>query len=136
MTGPNASATDQQAANAAASLDALGSSEIDSSDLPLQSDHKAQREAISLNDGLDLKGKTREHNRHQAFRDHVNLATLVLLWLIVVALFAGIGVFAFHTLTPMCWHFLDEEQLSNLKSILGTAILSSALTGYAKNRMS
>lgn len=60
----------------------------------------------------------------------------MVLWLIVGVLLLGITIFAFHALSPACWHFLSATQLSDLKAMLGTAILSSALTGYANRRMS
>lgn len=118
-----------------ARLDDLGGYEVVVTDLAGAGDPKAQKEAISLNDGLDLEGKKREHDRHQKFRDHANTAVLAVLWLIVVTLLLGIIIFSFHVLSPSNWHFLNATQLADLKGMLGTAILSSALTGYANRRM-
>lgn len=116
-------------------LDELASSAVVDQQSPGASDSMAQKEAISLGDGLDLEGKRREHDRHQKFRDHANIAVLVVLWLIVLMLLIGIVIFSFHAFTPTCWHFLNPVQLADLKGMLGTAILSSALTGYANRRM-
>lgn len=118
-----------------ASLDDLGGYEVVVADVANTGDPKAQKEAISLNDGLDLEGKKREHDRHQKFRDHANAAVLAVLWLIVGTLLLGIITFSFHALSPLNWHFLNVTQLADLKGMLGTAILSSALTGYANKRM-
>ncbi len=90
---------------------------------------------MAAGDDLELDGKKREHRRHQSFRDHVNLAVLIIIWLIVISICLGIAVFAWHLLTPICWHFLDEKALDKLQTILGAAVLSSALTGYANRRM-
>lgn len=101
------------------------------------SDEIAKTEAQRLASGSALKdeGERREHSRHQAFRDHVNRATLFLFWLLVVAVAIGIACFAFHLVFPESWHYLSEKQLDKLQSMLGAAVLSSALTGYASRRM-
>ena len=125
-----------QLGDADARLDDLASSAVVVSEPSVVSDDRAQREAISLNDGLDLEGKRREHNRHQRFRDNANSAVLAVLWLIVGVLLLGIIILSFHALTPISWHFSNDTQLSELRGMLGTAILSSALTGYANRRMS
>lgn len=125
----------RQQPEADARLDELASAEVVAPDFPGAADPRAQKEAISLHDGLDLEGKRREHDRHQKFRDHANVAVLAVLWLIVGTLLLGIVIYAFHSLTPICWHFLSVTQLADLKGMLGTAILSSALTGYANRRM-
>lgn len=100
-------------------------------------DRKAQEEALRLDGGTDLKrdGERREHRRHQAFRDHVNIATLILFWAIIFCVMVGVAAFAFHLVFPKHWHYLDRDQLDQLKSMLGAAVLSSALTGYASRRM-
>jgi hypothetical protein len=38
-------------------------------------------------------------------------------------------------ITPESWHFLSDEQIGTLKTLLGGAILSSAMSGYVTNRM-
>jgi hypothetical protein len=124
----------QQQEDADALLDELADSAVVEASPSGSVDERAQKEAISLEDGLDLEVKRREHDRHQKFRDHANNAVLMLLWLIVGMLLLGIVVFAIHALTP--WHFLSPSQLDDLKGMLATAILSSALTGYANRRMS
>lgn len=98
----------------------------------------AQSEAVQLAAGNDLesRAKTKEHVRHQAFRDHVNTALIVIFWTIAACMVMGILAFAHHLLTPATWHFLSKEQLDQIKTLLTSALLSSALTGYAKLRMS
>lgn len=122
--------------NADARLDELINSHVVLNGSTNVTDGRAQEEAISIAEGLDLEGKRKEHKRHQTFRDHANTAVLVVLWIIVLMLLLGILIFAFHALSPLAWHFLNGAQLAELKSMLATAILSSALTGYANRRMS
>lgn len=100
-------------------------------------DEKANAEATALANGneLDADGAKKEHNRHQSFRDHLNRAALILFWTIVACLIAGIATYAYHMLTPAAWHYLGAEQLKDLKTVLVSALFSSALSGYVNKRM-
>lgn len=91
--------------------------------------------AFAANQDLEKDGKHRDHIRFQKFRDHVNLASLILFWTVCASVFAGILTFSWHLLTPESWYFLNPDQLEKLKTILGAAVLSSALTGYANKHM-
>lgn len=90
-----------------------------------------------LAEGQDLEreGARRDHKRQQAFRDHVNVAVIVLFWAVAVCVGAGVLVYAWHLLTPAGWHFATEAALAKLETILVAAILSSALTNYANRQM-
>jgi hypothetical protein len=101
-------------------------------------DGRATSEAVAFAEGVDLEkdGKQREHDRHQSFRDTANAAILWLFRLIAVCLGLGILVYTFHLLCPRSWHFLDKEALDKLQTVMGAAVLSSALTSYVKNRLS
>lgn len=102
-----------------------------------QQDELAQAEAIKIGNGDDLEsdGKRQEHGRHQKFRNHVNAAMLGLFWLLVALVGAGTIVFVWHLLTPASWHWLEEDSLAKLQTLLGSALLSSALTGYVNKRI-
>ncbi len=97
----------------------------------------ATTEAIRLDSGLDLEkdGRTQEHRRHQQFRNHANWATLALFWIIVACIAMGVVAYVYHLLTPECWHWLSQDALDKLQTLLGAAILSSALTQYVSKRM-
>lgn len=101
------------------------------------SDDKANAEANALANGkeLDADGAKKEHHRHQSFRDHVNKAALVLFWVIVGSLIAGIATYTWHALAPTSLHYLNAEQLKDLKTVLVAALFSSALSGYVNKRM-
>jgi len=99
-------------------------------------DALAKKEAIAINSGtLEADAKKQEHGRHQKFRDHINRATLIVFWTVVACLVISIVIFTFHMISPERWHFLNEEQIGTLKTLLGGAILSSAMSGYVTNRM-
>lgn len=98
---------------------------------------KAKEEAGKLGSGEDLKadGEIKEHGRHQTFRNHVNVAALIIFWALVTCVIIGLGTFAWHLLAPDCCHYLSEKQLDKLQTLLGAALLSSALTQYTNKRM-
>ena len=100
-------------------------------------DAMARREAAKFasGDNLDKDGKTKEHNRHQKFRDHVNMAALVLFWALICCVVLGLVTFVFHLLAPDSWSYLSGAQQDKLQTLLGAALLSSALTQYANKRM-
>lgn len=104
---------------------------------PTDDDDLSVREAAAFSGGVDLEasGKVREHHRHQKFRDHVNRATLLVLWLIVACVVVGILVFVWHLVLPPQWRWLADSDRDQLQTLLGAALLSSALTNYARQRM-
>lgn len=103
-----------------------------------QADALAEEEAAKLGAGLDLEhdGRRQEHARHQKFRNQVNLATLILFWVIIVCVGMGVLVFAWHLVTPASWHWLSDTARDKLQTLLAAALLSSALTGYVNRRLS
>ncbi|MCY1307119.1 hypothetical protein D9M70_570210 [compost metagenome] len=102
------------------------------------SDGLARSEAVAFeaNDDLDKDGKKQEHGRHQKFRDHANLAAIILLWGILGCTMLGVTVFVLHMILPAQCQWLSPEKLDKLQTLLGAALLSSAMTGYVNKRMS
>ena len=102
-----------------------------------QQDELAQAEAIKLGKGddLELDGQRQEHDRHQRFRNHANIAMLGLFWLMAALVGSGALVFTWHLLTPDGWHWLSGPSLEKLQTLLAAALLSSALTGYVNKRI-
>lgn len=47
----------------------------------------------------------------------------------------GIGVYAWHVIMPDKYKFLTEKGFDKLQTLLGAIVLSSALSGYVKQRM-
>lgn len=90
-------------------------------------DDRATKEALKLAAGDDLE---------EDGKRHANVAILILFWFVIGCLALGISVYTWQLLTPRCWHFIDAEDFDKLQTILASALLSSALTGYAKQRLS
>lgn len=97
----------------------------------------AESEALAFGggDNLEQDREKKEHGRHQKFRDHANIAAIILLWLIMVSTLLGVLVFVLHMIFPPNWHWLSQEGLDKLQTLLGAALLSSAMTGYVNKRM-
>ncbi|WP_093385406.1 hypothetical protein [Rugamonas rubra] len=121
---------------AAAEADAVfGESSFTPNDI-VGNDALASKEAIAISNGsLQADADKQEHNRHQTFRNHINRATLIVFWSVMACLIVSIFIFTFHMITPESWHFLNDDQIGTLKTLLGGAILSSAMSGYVTNRM-
>ena len=99
-------------------------------------DELATDEAKAIGDrSLQKDADSQEHGRHQKFRNHINHATLIIFWSVVVCLVVSIFIFSYHMLTPETWHFLSQSQVDTLKTVLSGAILSSAMSGYVNSRM-
>jgi hypothetical protein len=100
-------------------------------------DARAEQEAAMLAQGVDLEedGKKQEHRRYQSFRNHINLALIFVFWIVAVSIMVGILIYAWHIVAPDKWKFLSEKGFNKLQTLLGSAVLSSALSGYVKQRM-
>lgn len=101
------------------------------------SDPLANAEAVQVSSGVDLEsdGKTQEHQRHQTFRNHANKLSISLLWIVGALLGIALVIYAWHLLAPPRLHWMLPTALDRVGSLLGTAILSSALTQYVSKRM-
>jgi hypothetical protein len=100
-------------------------------------DEKARSEAISMTSGSDIEkdGKIQEHSRHQAFRNHLNKATIYLFWVVIGSLILGIFTYAWHMITPESMHYLTQPQFDKLQTVLVAAIVSSSLRAYVDQKM-
>lgn len=101
-------------------------------------DARASAEALALGAGSDLEKQKaiKEDARFQAFRNHFNTALIIVFWAVMVCITTGVLIFSWHVLAPACWHFLAEDKLDKLQTILAAALLSSALSTYANRQIS
>lgn len=56
--------------------------------------------------------------RLESKQRHLHYGAILLYWTFVISLLAVAGVWLFHLLTPVHWHFLPEAQRGELKTIL------------------
>ncbi|HWZ47999.1 MAG TPA: hypothetical protein VNX00_07255 [Herbaspirillum sp.] len=90
-----------------------------------------------MTSGSDIEkdGKIQEHSRHQAFRNHLNKATIYLFWVVIGSLILGIFTYAWHMITPESMHYLTQPQFDKLQTVLVAAIVSSSLRAYVDQKM-
>lgn len=102
------------------------------------SDRLANSEAAAIagNEDLEADGKKKEHDRHQLFRDHANIAALLILWSVVGLTLLGMALFCINLLLPECHQWLSLASQEKIQTLLAAALLSSAMTGYVNRRMS
>ena len=86
----------------------------------------AEAEVISRGEDLEKAAELAQHERREGARDTVarllNFGIRVLFGIILIA---GL-VWAYHLLTPTCWHWLTEEQLSSIKESFFSATIGFA----------
>lgn len=85
----------------------------------------------------DLKklAEGEKHSRHQKFQNALNWLVIIALWLIFASVvICGLSYLA-HMILPKKWHYLDIEQLEQIRTFVVTAILSSSLTNYANRNI-
>ncbi len=130
-------ASESGSSSVTAPLQTLPSDGFQPPDSPI-ADARANAEAVAIGSGEDLEkqARLREHNRHQFFHDWLNRGVTWVMSAVLVSLLFGVCVLAWHLMTPVGWHWLTDAQLETIKTLLGTAIFSSALTGYVTKRMS
>nr|WP_269822301.1 hypothetical protein [Aggregatibacter actinomycetemcomitans] len=88
-----------------------------------------------LDEELKRTAKRNNHTRDQAFKNHVNIIALIGLWGVVSAVVLCGIFYLYHMLSPVCWHFLNQAQLEQIRTFVVTAILSSSLTNYANRHI-
>lgn len=100
-------------------------------------DNLADREANALASGKSLEedGEVQEHGRHQTFRNHANIAAIILLWTIFGLTLVGVLVFTLHLVLPSYCHWMSSAALEKVQTLIAAALLSSAMTGYVNRRM-
>lgn len=108
-----------------------------------ESDHNARdslanREAVALagNEDLDADGKQKEHGRHQRFQEQANKVAVLLLLVVAACTFLGIAIYVWHLVAPICWRWLNEDDLDSIRTLLTGVLFSSAMSGYVNKRMS
>ncbi len=62
---------------------------------------------------------------------------VVMIMVIFAMLFLGsLTAWAFHYLTPICWHWLDDNQLSKIQSVIFSGSLGGIVSFVAQKQLS
>lgn len=101
--------------------------------LPPEHETLAEQEAASYNNAsLEQDAKQREHVRREGFRDHVHIAGKLVFWLIVAVAVAIVALWVWHIATPRTWHFLEDHQLSEIKSLIFSGTVVTVASTFLK----
>lgn len=93
---------------------------------PPEPDAKAFKEAAAI------ASQKLQARLDDTLRRHVHCASLIAFWFGFGVSMIGVGVWIFHLLTPLAWHFLAETQQRELQTLVITAIGSSLITDYGR----
>ena len=106
-------------------------------DVPLDqiptSDDASKMEAAGFdNASLEKDAKRRSHFRREGLKDHAYRAGLFLFWLIVSVFLFGLASWAYHLLTPVSIHFLDNEQIGRLENLVAGVAMATLVSEYRR----
>lgn len=93
-----------------------------------------ESQALANDEDLEEIARRADHSRRESFKNHFHRALIILFWTFFLGLMTAGGLWAFHLLTPEKWHFLNDAQLSEIKSTFFTGVLSSGLSIAVKSK--
>jgi len=86
-------------------------------------------------DKIAALARKAEHHRNEKFKNHFEKIALVALWM-ASSLFASLFLsWAWHTLLPIKYHWLNTTQMDSIKAILFGGIVSSVAMGHFRRRL-
>ena len=93
-------------------------------------DPNSESEADLLGSGLEEQEIRRraahdDYNRGKKFKDNFELIAIIAMWVIAAVLLVVGLTWLWHLLTPLCLHWLDEDQVDTLQNILAGGVLIS-----------
>ncbi len=101
--------------------------------VPDNNEALAVQEAASYNNAsLEKDAKEREHHRREGFRDHVHIAGKLVFWMIVTVATSMVALWGWHITTPMPLHFLEDHQLSEIKSLIFSGTVVTVASAFLK----
>ena len=108
-------------------------------DLPLWDqleDSRAEQESRGLSEGsLRAEAEKNQHGRDERFKTALHVAGLGILLLVVSAFVVMGGVWLWHLLTTSCHHWLTEEQLETIQTIVFSSVAAITASSYARRYM-
>lgn len=92
---------------------------------------KKERAAIQ-GDDYEEDGKKQDHRRNQGLKNVAYYGMYCLMWFGILLLITFVSIWAYHILSPSCWHWLPKEGIDHIQTILFSGALSAALTLLGK----
>ena len=94
-----------------------------------------EAEAMAAGLRLDEEAAFHAHKRRERLRTHLGFAAILLFWLFVVIVVAAVATYAWHIIAPPEFHYLEENQVNTIQTILISGLLSWIVPSYAKRYM-
>ncbi len=96
-------------------------------------DSSAIKESQAIAAG-DLEGEARKnaHERGEKIKNHVSRAAVMFFWFAIIILFIMAFSWSWHLLTPIEWHYLADEKVNQIQTIIFSGALASIVPAYAK----
>jgi len=86
-------------------------------------------------DQIRKKAANAEHNRSENFKDHFERIAVSTLWAFaLVGVLLGAAWF-WHLFTPLSWHWLNSDQVTQLQNFLTGGVVAAVATGHFKKRI-
>jgi hypothetical protein len=100
-------------------------------------DSSAAFEEITLALGVNLEDQRAKNDLNKLLREdnlelHVHRIMKVFLWVAFGLSLSGIVIFGYHELTPKWLHFLEPDQVDDIKSILFSGGMGAAISFVAQ----
>ncbi len=94
-------------------------------------DRGAEGEAKAFAEGtLEEQSRRGEHRRSERFRDQVANVAVAVIWILFALFVIAMLVLGWHYLAPESWGWLDQDQLSTLKTVVFSGAITSTATAY------
>ena len=90
----------------------------------------SRAEAEALTAQIDLEEKTNKHRRAEKFRDLFSSGLQRLIGIVIFVMVVTLLVVAWHHLTPAHWHWLNGDQLADLRTFIFSGAVISAVTTH------
>ncbi len=84
---------------------------------------------------LQKEALQRDHERSENFKDHFEIITVAGLYVMAIGVFSFAAIWAWHTLTPECWHWLNPSQLDNIQNIVTGGVLAGIIADQFRRRI-
>lgn len=103
----------------------------------LNIDSPAAFEQTAFALGVDLEHQRAQNDLNKLLREdnlevHIHRIMKAFLWVAFLITLAGLVVFSWHELTPLKIHFLEADQVDDIKSILFSGGMGAAISFVAQ----
>ena len=105
--------------------------------MELQPDSPAAFEQAAIALGVDLEHQKAKNDLNKLLRSdnlelHVHRIMKIFLWVAFLMSLAGVVTFGYHELTPVRMHFLEPDQVDEIKSLLFSGGMGAAISFVAQ----